>query len=95
MNYKDNIVIINMYKLSKKELLTKCEELKIVNCKSKNKSELIKLIGGIGIGDKGDKYILKPIIKWVGGKTQILDKLMIDFPTKINNYREIIIEKYF
>ena len=30
----------------------------------------------------------KPIIKWVGGKTQILDKLIIEFPTEINNYRE-------
>ena len=30
----------------------------------------------------------KPIIKWVGGKTQILDKLISEFPTEINNYRE-------
>jgi DNA adenine methylase len=33
----------------------------------------------------------KPIIKWVGGKTQILDKLIIEFPTKINNYHEIFL----
>jgi DNA adenine methylase len=33
----------------------------------------------------------KPILKWVGGKTQILDKLMQEFPTKINNYREIFL----
>lgn len=32
--------------------------------------------------------ILKPILKWVGGKTQILDKLIADFPVNINNYYE-------
>ena len=33
-------------------------------------------------------HIPKPILKWVGGKTQILDKLIADFPVEINNYRE-------
>jgi DNA adenine methylase len=35
--------------------------------------------------------IPKPILKWVGGKTQILDKLIIEFPVEINNYREIFL----
>ena len=35
--------------------------------------------------------ITKPILKWVGGKTQILDKLMAEFPTEINNYHEIFL----
>ena len=35
--------------------------------------------------------ISKPILKWVGGKTQILDKLIIEFPTEINNYHEIFL----
>jgi DNA adenine methylase len=35
---------MNTDKLSKQELLEKCEELGITKCKSKNKSELIKLI---------------------------------------------------
>ena len=35
--------------------------------------------------------IPKPILKWVGGKTQIIDKLIMDFPVKINNYREIFL----
>ena len=35
--------------------------------------------------------IIKPILKWVGGKTQILDKIIIDFPTEINNYHEIFL----
>jgi len=33
----------------------------------------------------------KPIIKWVGGKTQILDKLISEFPVEIKNYREIFL----
>lgn len=33
--------------------------------------------------------IPKLILKCVGGKTQILDKLIVEFPTNINNYREI------
>lgn len=33
----------------------------------------------------------KPIIKWVGGKTQIIDKIIDKFPSDINNYHEIFI----
>ena len=36
-------------------------------------------------------YTPKPILKWVGGKTQIIDKLIVEFPTEINNYREIFL----
>jgi DNA adenine methylase len=32
--------------------------------------------------------IPKPILKRVGGKTQIIDKLIVDFPIEINNYHE-------
>lgn len=35
--------------------------------------------------------ISKPILKWVGGKTQILDKLVTEFPTTINNYHEVFL----
>jgi DNA adenine methylase len=34
---------------------------------------------------------MKPILKWIGGKTNILDKLFEKFPTQINNYHEIFI----
>ena len=34
---------------------------------------------------------MKPIIKWVGGKTQIIDKIMEHFPTNINNYYELFL----
>jgi len=33
----------------------------------------------------------KPILKWVGGKTQIVDKIISEFPKEINNYREIFL----
>jgi len=32
--------------------------------------------------------VTKPILKWVGGKTQILDEVLSVFPTDINNYHE-------
>ena len=33
----------------------------------------------------------KPILKWVGGKTQILDTLLANFPKEMRNYREIFV----
>ena len=36
-------------------------------------------------------HIPKPLLKWVGGKTQIIDKLITDFPIEINNYREAVL----
>jgi DNA adenine methylase len=32
--------------------------------------------------------IVKPLLKWVGGKTQIIDKIINLFPSEINNYYE-------
>jgi len=34
---------------------------------------------------------LKPLLKWIGGKTQIIDKIMDQYPSEINNYHEIFI----
>ncbi len=36
------------------------------------------------------KYI-KPLIKWVGGKTQIIDQILDTFPSEINNYHELFV----
>ena len=63
------------------ELLTSFTEL---SCKPKQKKKTTKKI-------KEEDKFLKPILKWVGGKTQILDKLIIDFPNEINNYHEIFL----
>ena len=35
--------------------------------------------------------ITKPIIKWVGGKTQIIDKIIYEYPTTMTNYNEIFL----
>ena len=35
--------------------------------------------------------ITKPFLKWIGGKTQILDKIISEFPLQINNYHEIFL----
>ena len=32
--------------------------------------------------------IIKPVLKWVGGKTQILDEVLAFFPKEMNNYHE-------
>lgn len=37
------------------------------------------------------KLTQKPFLKWVGGKTQIIEKLMWEFPTHINNYHEVFL----
>ena len=33
----------------------------------------------------------KPLLKWVGGKTQLLDTILPVFPTKIRNYYELFV----
>jgi DNA adenine methylase len=35
--------------------------------------------------------MIKPLIKWVGGKTQIIDTIIGKFPLEINNYHEIFL----
>jgi len=35
--------------------------------------------------------IIKPFLKWVGGKTQIIEKILGEFPTTIENYQEIFL----
>jgi DNA adenine methylase len=40
------------------------------------------------IGQQQPQQQLSPFLKWVGGKTQIIDELFTRFPRKINNYYE-------
>jgi len=49
--------------------------------------ELVKDI----LQEKGSIKIHKPIIKWIGGKTQIIEKVLHHFPSDINNYHEIFL----
>ena len=77
-----------MKNLSKKDLIEKCKELNITDYTKKTIAQIITLIN-----DKlnDDIVNIKPIIKWVGGKTQIIDKIIDNFPREINNYHELFI----
>lgn len=35
--------------------------------------------------------IYRPILKWIGGKTQIVDKIFESFPSEIESYHEIFL----
>ena len=41
--------------------------------------------------ENGNDAHPKPILKWIGGKTQIIDKIMNEFPSEMNNYHEIFL----
>ena len=41
--------------------------------------------------DSKEYKIQKPFLKWVGGKTQIIDKIIDSFPSEINNYHELFL----
>jgi hypothetical protein len=60
-NITCNIEEMDLTKLSKTELLAKCEELGIAKCKSKNKSELINLLQNKPIDKKKIKLIIEDV----------------------------------
>ena len=43
------------------------------------------------MSDSKEYKIQKPFLKWVGGKTQIIDKIIDSFPSEINNYHELFL----
>jgi DNA adenine methylase len=81
-----------------KEIIDNAVKEKIIEIKKTSSSDIFnnieivyhnKLVKDVHI--KKIHTTAKPIIKWVGGKTQILDKLIMEFPVKMNNYREIFL----
>jgi DNA adenine methylase len=77
-----------------KEMIDNAVKEKIIEMKQSSPSEIIcsseivcdnKLVKDV---PTKKIHVPKPILKWVGGKTQIIDKLITDFPVEINNYRE-------
>ena len=92
----NNLYIYSIYKLNmSKYICEKCN--KNFNYKSHyithiNKKNQCVIDSNKKLDDSNDIfkkiYISKPILKWVGGKTQIIDKLIVHFPTEINNYHE-------
>ena len=72
-------------KLSKLDLLHKCEEKGITKCKSKTKSEIIKLLNN----DKEPEMThLKPLIKWSGGKSDEIKMFIHHLPDNHTTYIE-------
>ena len=76
---------MDLSKLSKIELLEKCETLGIKNCKSKNKNKLIELLSSLS---SSEKKHLKPLIKWSGGKSDEIKLFKDHFPENYDNYIE-------
>jgi DNA adenine methylase len=77
-----------------KEIRDNAVKEKLIEIKKTSPSEIINNIEIVYdnkvVKDVATKkiHIPKPILKWVGGKTQIIDKLVTNFPVEINNYRE-------
>ena len=81
-------------KMTKTELQQKCEELGIVNFKSKNKSQIIELINECEISNVNithtycRTFTLKPIIKWSGGKSDEIKQFIKYLPSDFDTYIE-------
>ena len=89
-------------KLLKSELLAKCEEVGIINGKSKTKRELIELLNAKNtqaneynnIGNNtcrdnsNNSILLKPLIKWCGGKGDEIKMFEKYFPQNYTKYIE-------
>ncbi len=92
-------------KLSIKEIKEICKNNKISGYSNKKKDDIIDLLinslNNVKINpeknetnkneNKSVEVKEKPFLKWVGGKTQILDELTNVFPKEINNYHEIFL----
>jgi len=79
-NITYNIKEMDLTKLSKAELLAKCEELEITKCKSKNKGKLIQLIN-----DKSKKKQIELVIEDNDNDNDNLEKIN-------NNVENIAVE---
>jgi len=80
------------------ELKNICKINKYKGYSGKNKTELIEFIKNKNINETGKKsktsekiFIQKPFLKWLGGKTNIIDKIIETFPKSLNNYHEIFL----
>ena len=77
-------------KKTREELIAVCKEKDIKGYSGKKKEEIVKMVGGrTPIADPSPQMeIVKPFMKWVGGKTQIVNNVIELFPKEMNNYHE-------
>jgi len=83
--------------LCRNDLVKMCKEKNIKGYSGKTKIGIIELLHNPptkltdeleGSSACGKIIIMKPFLKWVGGKTQIVDQILKLFPKKITNYHE-------
>ena len=83
-------------KKTREELIAVCKEKGIKGYSGKKKDEIVKMVKG-GVDIRQDVIhstaaqqmeIIKPFMKWVGGKTQIINNVIELFPKEMNNYHE-------
>lgn len=70
------------------------EITKMLPCEMKNIIDLVysnKQVKDVKDVNVKNVNIPKPILKWVGGKTQIIDKIISEFPIEMNNYYEVFL----
>lgn len=70
---------------TRKELLEWCKKEGIRGCSSKTKKELANIVDE---RKRDSTPIVKPFLKWVGGKTQIIRRVLNVFPLEIKDYYE-------
>ena len=88
---------MDLTKCTKTELIAICKEKKIGGYSNKKKEELMQMISSSkesivnvakGATNVSNDPYTKPVIKWVGGKSQILSTVLEMFPKEMNNYHE-------
>ncbi len=80
---------VDYSKKRRNELVALCKEAGLKGYSTKKKAELIELLEGtVETKASANVGIVKPFLKWVGGKTQILEKLLSKFPKMMKSYHE-------
>lgn len=81
--------------LKKEELKEECKKRGLKGYSTKNKDDLVNLLVTTATipvpttpTPSPPSSLLKPAMKWVGGKSQILDAVLDTFPPVMNNYYE-------
>jgi len=73
------------------ELILICKEKQIKGYSGKRRDDIIELLrstAGQTAPENTINNTIKPFLKWVGGKSQIIEKVLAKFPRVINNYYE-------